>query len=118
MSDGSSGRGCGLRYRGVDHRAVKIRGDQEADTKPSTRTIHRGVLGALAALSLLAALAPARPAAADASGPIQDMMFDLQIIPLDGAAAKPFALRDLDGRRVSLADHKGRVMLLYFWATW
>jgi cytochrome oxidase Cu insertion factor (SCO1/SenC/PrrC family) len=46
------------------------------------------------------------------------MMFDLQIIPMDGPAAKPFTLQSLDGRRVSLADQKGKVTLLYFWATW
>jgi hypothetical protein len=45
-------------------------------------------------------------------------MLDLQIIPLEGPAARPFALQNLDGRRVALADHTGRVMLLYFWATW
>ena len=31
--------------------------------------------------------------------------------------AKPFALKDLNGRTVSLADFKGKVVLLDFWAT-
>ena len=100
-------------------RAVTIRSrTQEAPTKPPTRTTHRAALGALIALSLAAAVLATAHGAAAAGGPVQDMMVDLQIIPLDGAAAKPFALQNLDGRRVSLADQKGKVTLLYFWATW
>ncbi len=32
--------------------------------------------------------------------------------------APPIALKDLNGRTVRLADFKGRVVLLNFWATW
>ena len=105
----------------MKHRTETIQTSyEEAATKPSARTIYRFAVGALVALSLaVAALATAPPAvAAGAKGPLQDMMFDLQIIPIDGPTAKPFALQNLDGRRVSLADQKGKVTLLYFWATW
>jgi peroxiredoxin len=33
-------------------------------------------------------------------------------------AAAAFSLKDGDGRTVSLADYKGKVVLLNFWATW
>ncbi len=33
-------------------------------------------------------------------------------------AAPAFSLKDSDGRTVSLADYKGKVVLLNFWATW
>jgi thiol-disulfide isomerase/thioredoxin len=36
----------------------------------------------------------------------------------DRKAAPEFALKDVDGRSVSLADYKGKVVLLNFWATW
>ena len=49
---------------------------------------------------------------------LDDLMMDLQLIPLDGQAPKPFSLESLDGRRVALADLAGRPALLYFWATW
>ena len=33
-------------------------------------------------------------------------------------AAPAFTLPDLDGRKVQLADLKGKVVLLFYWATW
>jgi cytochrome c biogenesis protein CcmG/thiol:disulfide interchange protein DsbE len=33
-------------------------------------------------------------------------------------AAPEFSLKDADGRTVTLADYKGKVVLLNFWATW
>lgn len=38
--------------------------------------------------------------------------------PREGAPAPPFEATLLDGRRVSLADYSGKVLLLNFWATW
>ncbi len=35
-----------------------------------------------------------------------------------GTVAMPFALNALDGSRVQLADLKGKVVVLNFWATW
>ena len=32
--------------------------------------------------------------------------------------APDFTLRDLDGRKVSLADYKGKIVVIDFWATW
>jgi cytochrome oxidase Cu insertion factor (SCO1/SenC/PrrC family) len=32
--------------------------------------------------------------------------------------APPFALPDLDGHTVRLEDFRGKVLLLFFWATW
>jgi peroxiredoxin len=38
--------------------------------------------------------------------------------PLDGQVAPAFTLSALDGKRLSLTDFKGQVVLLYFWASW
>ena len=38
--------------------------------------------------------------------------------PAPDDAARPFTLSDLDGRPVTLASFKGRLVLLHFWATW
>jgi cytochrome oxidase Cu insertion factor (SCO1/SenC/PrrC family) len=52
------------------------------------------------------------------AGSLDDLLMDLQLVPLEGQAPKPFALTSLDGRRVALGDYAGRPVLLYFWATW
>ena len=40
------------------------------------------------------------------------------VSPLLGKAAPAFALEDLSGKKVSLADFKGKAVLVNFWATW
>jgi hypothetical protein len=53
-----------------------------------------------------------------AADTLEDLMLDLQIIPLDSRPAQAFTLETLDGKRLALADLAGRAVLLYFWATW
>jgi thiol-disulfide isomerase/thioredoxin len=36
----------------------------------------------------------------------------------DGSGSVSFSLADIDGNTVSLADYKGKVVLVDFWATW
>jgi len=43
---------------------------------------------------------------------------DAQAQPFKGKPAPKFTLTDLDGKKVSLADYKGKAVLLNFWATW
>ena len=38
--------------------------------------------------------------------------------PWSGGATPPLALRDLQGREHTLADYKGKIVVLNFWATW
>jgi thiol-disulfide isomerase/thioredoxin len=40
------------------------------------------------------------------------------LTPLVGNPAPQFSLEDLSGRKVSLADYKGKAVLINFWATW
>jgi hypothetical protein len=72
---------------------------------------------ALALLMVL--LAGAVPPAAAADKVLEELLFDLQLVPLEGQVPPPFELERLgDGRKVTLAEHRGRPVMLYFWATW
>ncbi len=68
----------------------------------------RLLAGCLLALAL--AGAPAAAAQPDYAG--------MQLKPLNGKPAAPFALPDLDGKTVRLEDFRGKVLMLFFWATW
>ena len=49
---------------------------------------------------------------------LDDLMMDLGVTPLDPQAPPALSVVGLDGNRVTLADLKGRGLLVYFWATW
>jgi peroxiredoxin len=77
--------------------------------------VRRSALAAVAALGLLLGLPPlARPAAADDVGRL------LQPLGLTAMSGKPaaFSLPATSGAKVSLAEQQGKVVLVYFWATW
>ena len=41
-----------------------------------------------------------------------------ELKPWSGGPTPALALRDVDGKTVSLADYRGKVLLVNFWATW
>jgi thiol-disulfide isomerase/thioredoxin len=50
--------------------------------------------------------------------PSMDGMSMQYVSPLQGKAAPSFTLTDLSGKKVSLADYRGKALLINFWATW
>lgn len=77
-----------------------------------------GTLALLAVVvTLLGAVSRGSAGQAQATPEIEDLLWDLQLAPLDGEPPR-FTLPDLDGKSRSLSDVKGQVVLLYFWATW
>jgi thiol-disulfide isomerase/thioredoxin len=48
----------------------------------------------------------------------QDVASDEGLPNLRTKKAPPFTLKTQDGRKVSLADYKGKAVLVNFWATW
>ncbi|HEY2994081.1 MAG TPA: hypothetical protein VGM22_14800 [Methylomirabilota bacterium] len=57
--------------------------------------------------------------AADKDQVLDELLFDLQLIPLDGQPPPAFELERFgDGKKVTLAEHRGHPVFLYFWASW
>ena len=82
----------------------------------SRRLASLALLG-LVVLALATGAAPAP--AAERDKVLDDLLFDLQLIPLDGQAPPAFELERFgDGKTVTLAEHRGRPVMLYFWASW
>ena len=42
----------------------------------------------------------------------------IELKPWEGGATPPLALEDMSGKTHSLAEYKGKVVLVNFWATW
>ena len=92
--------------------------------KPTTRfSSHRPAGPAARALAGAAALALAVALAAAGCGggnkaPEEAGRASGEPAGTEGSAAPAFTLPDLQGRSVSLADFKGKVVVVNFWATW
>ncbi len=76
------------------------------------RFSHAGIATSIALAVLLSGCTPGGP-------------FDVEEKPTrpvkteaERKSAPSFSLKDADGRTVTLADYKGKVVLLNFWATW
>ena len=80
------------------------------------RTFRRVLAGAAPGL---AAVAAAPPVGAAAGAGLEETLARLGMVPMDGRTPPAFALERLDGgRRTTLAEQRGRPVLLYFWASW
>ena len=76
-------------------------------------------MAAVVLLLVSLAACDSRSVAPDASGPA-DATDESTVVQLlrDPLAVEPFTVTDLDGRTLSSADWKGKVVLVNFWATW
>jgi cytochrome oxidase Cu insertion factor (SCO1/SenC/PrrC family) len=83
----------------------------------TSRRLALLLLVGLAVVALAGGSAPAP--AADKDKVLDDLLFELQLIPMAGQEPPAFELEKLiDGKKVTLAELRGRPVLLYFWATW
>jgi cytochrome oxidase Cu insertion factor (SCO1/SenC/PrrC family) len=49
---------------------------------------------------------------------LEALMREFRVTPAGLKPAPAFSLKTLEGKTSALADHRGRTVLLYFWATW
>ncbi len=72
----------------------------------------------LPAAALILAVLTLSPVFQARAADLEDLLFDLQLIPLGGGTPPAFVLEGLDGKKVSLSDYRGKPVFLYFWASW
>jgi len=68
-----------------------------------------------AVVLLLAGLGLSRSGAA---ADLDSLMREFNVSPVGLKPASTFGLKSLEGQTVTLAEQRGRTVLLYFWATW
>jgi cytochrome oxidase Cu insertion factor (SCO1/SenC/PrrC family) len=73
------------------------------------------VIGPLIAVAVLLASLAAQAVEEDVRNLLQALWIDT---PSGPVIAPSFSLPDVTGAPVRLADHKGRIVMLYFWTTW
>lgn len=80
---------------------------------PDADALRGRRLTVMLVLALIAAV-PAGAATAD----LPALIDGLELTPMKGRAPIPFTLLNLRGDKVSLDDYRGRVVMVYLWATW
>jgi len=74
-----------------------------------------GLMRRMAVVLLLAGPSLTTPGlAAD----LDALMQEFRVAPAGLKPAPAFSLKNIEGKTVALADHRGQPVLLYFWATW
>jgi thiol-disulfide isomerase/thioredoxin len=83
------------------------------NTSPTVQTASPDLKKFLGESSADSGNSPATTSTADANSPEAQGLPDFREKP-----APSFTLKSVDGKTVSLADYKGKAVLLNFWATW
>ena len=69
-------------------------------------------------MSLALLLAGLWLATSTVAADLDALMQEFRVTPTGLKPAPAFKLKGLEGKVTALADHRGRSVLLYFWATW
>jgi thiol-disulfide isomerase/thioredoxin len=110
----TKGRGIGSAALGLLHKKLAIAGSPAE--RPGHQAAAKKALAAAAAKYADVRISPSQTVAEFAA----DHLAGIDNIPhlLPGGAAPVETGVDLDGKPLSLADYKGKVVLVDFWATW
>src|SRR5262249_44887767 len=99
-------------------RRPRARGAHRFEQPPTCQQEKASMIGSMRRMAMVLLLATPWLTTPGFAANLDALMQEFSVAPAGLKPAPAFSLKNLEGKTVTLADHRGRPVLLYFWTTW